>query len=60
MLDLTDSGALEIKNISEIREEKGSPQTGDESSMFLWIILLIISGTVVGMTTFVKRKKYYS
>ena len=60
VLDLTDSGALEIKNVSEIREEKGSPQTGDESSMFLWIILLIISGTVVGMTTFVKRKKYYS
>lgn len=60
VLDLTENGPLKIESATGIREEKSSPQTGDESSMFLWIILLIISGTVVGMTTFVKRKKYYS
>lgn len=58
VLDLTDNGSLEIESATGIREEKSSPQTGDDSNMFLWIILLIVSGSVVGMMTSMKKKKY--
>lgn len=51
--DSTDSGNSTNKdNVSE-----NSPQTGDTSNMFLWIALLILSGTGLVITTSIKRKR---
>ena len=40
-------------------ENPDSPQTGDNSNMILWIVLLLASGLgVTGTVVYSKRKKY--
>ena len=53
----------EIKNAdtvtAKLPDDSKSPQTGDNSSIILWIALLIISGGVMkGVTVFGKSKKH--
>ena len=53
----------EIKNAdtvtAKLPDDSKSPQTGDNSSIILWIALLIISGGVMkGVTAFGKNKKH--
>ena len=53
----------EIKNAdtvtAKLPDDSKSPQTGDNSSIILWIALLIISGGVIqGVTAFGKSKKH--
>ena len=53
----------EIKNAdtvtAKLPDDSKSPQTGDNSSIILWIALLIISGGVMkGVTAFGKSKKH--
>ena len=53
----------EIKNAdtvtAKLPDDSKSPQTGDNSSIILWIALLIISGGVLtGVTVFDKRKRH--
>ena len=41
------------------QEDPESPQTGDNSNLMLWIVLLFISrGTVIGITIVSKKKKH--
>ncbi|MBP3305091.1 MAG: sortase B protein-sorting domain-containing protein, partial [Oscillospiraceae bacterium] len=40
--------------------EPGTPQTGDNSMMGLWIALLFVSGAGVAGTTIYGRKRKYS
>ena len=51
---------FEIKKATaEASKPEKSPQTGDNSNMFLWVALLFISGAgVAGITVYSKRKKY--
>lgn len=51
---------FEIKKATaEPSKPEKSPQTGDNSNMFLWVALLFISGAgVAGITVYSKRKKY--
>ena len=53
----------EIKNAdtvtAKLPDDSKSPQTGDNSSIILWIALLIISGGIMkGVTAFGKNKKH--
>ena len=43
----------------KLSEDPKSPQTGDNSNLMLWIVLLFISGgTVIGITIVSKKKKH--
>ena len=50
----------EVKNILDgnIPTNPGSPQTGDNGMMYIWIILLCISGLGVIATTVRGKKRY--
>lgn len=37
--------------------DESSPQTGDNSNLALWIVLLIASGSATGITLFSKKRK---
>ena len=54
-------GTKEIKKVdtvtAKLPDEPKSPQTGDNSSLMLWIALLFISGGAVIGTTVIEKKK---
>lgn len=37
--------------------EKGIPKTGDNSQMFLWTVLMLISGTLLGTAVYGGKRK---
>lgn len=54
------SANFEVKKATaEPSKPEKSPQTSDNSNMFLWVALLFISGAgVAGIMVYSKRKKY--
>ena len=54
-------GTKEIKKANTVTAKlPKSPQTGDNSSLMLWIALLFVSGGVVTGTTVISKKKKHS
>lgn len=58
------NGTTEIKKVdtvtAKLKDDSKIPQTGDNSSLTLWIALLLLSGCAVISTTVVSRKKKYN
>ena len=56
-------GTKEIKKAetvtAKLKDDSGSPQTGDSSNFALWLALLFVSGGAAIGTTVVSRKKKY-
>lgn len=46
--------------LAELSKAETSSQTGDDSHMVLWFSLLIVSGGIIGVAFWGRRKKYFS
>lgn len=54
------SGSTSSKVNKPDTSETTSPKTGDTNNMFLWFIILFVSGSVTIGTLMVHRKKQYN